>query len=182
MKAIVPLAPGFEEIEAVTIIDVLRRADIETISAGVGSESVKGAHSITVKPDSLIEKLSPDDFSVIILPGGMPGSKNLMNSQVVINFINTLYNKGGYACAVCAAPIVLAKAGILKGKRVTCFPGYESLLQDANIIPDPVVIDERIITGKGPGCAIAFILAIIETLKGHESFTKLKDDMQIYWF
>ncbi len=182
MKAIVPLAPGFEEIEAVTIIDVLRRAGIETVSASIGTDQVKGAHSIIIQADTTFDRINADEFSAIILPGGMPGSKNLMNNTAVIEFIRTIYNNGGYACAVCAAPIVLAKAGIIEGKRATCYPGYESYLKGAILLDEPVVIDGKVITGKGPGCAIPFALTIAGAVKTREVMMSLKEDMQVYWF
>ncbi len=180
MKALVPIAPGFEEIEAVSIIDVLRRAQIDVVSAALDSNPVTGAHQIVLSADTLLEKVRPGDFSAIILPGGMPGSKNLMNSRTMIEFINTIYSQGGYACAVCAAPIVLGRTGILHGKHATCFPGYESHLEGAVVLTEPVVRDGKVITGRGPGCAIAFALEIVSAMKGEDIAEKLKVDMQVY--
>jgi len=181
MKIIVPLATGFEEIEAVTIIDVLRRAQIDVTAVSLENNTVTGAHHISLQSDELLENARPGDFSAIILPGGMPGSKNLLNSRPVIEFIHAIYDKGGLACAICAAPIVLGRAGILKGKKATCFPGFESHLEGAIIQTDPVVVDDRIVTGRGPGCAIPFALTIVELLKGKDTARVLREDMQVYW-
>ena len=181
MKIIVPLATGFEEIEAVTIIDVLRRAQIDVIAASLENAAMTGAHHITINPDGLLEDMRPGDFNGIILPGGMPGSRNLLNNRAVIELTRTIYERGGLACAICAAPIVLGRTGILKGKKATCYPGYESHLEGAIVKPDPVVIDERIVTGRGPGCAIPFALAIVELLRGKDTAENLREDMQVYW-
>ena len=181
MKAAVPLVEGFEEIEAVTIIDVLRRAAIETVTLYTDSESVRGSHDITVHADTPFNEVSAADFSAVILPGGMPGSTTLRDKKEIISFIQEIYSGGGYAAAICAAPIALAKAGILQGKKFTCAPGFESQITGAIHQPDPVVADERIITARGASCSIPFALKLVELLKDPETSENLKKSMQTYW-
>jgi 4-methyl-5(b-hydroxyethyl)-thiazole monophosphate biosynthesis len=181
MKAIVPIAEGFEEIEAITIVDILRRADIDVTTASLNKNPVKGSHGIPVKADSIIKELDMVDFNCIVLPGGMPGSENLKMNDTVLSFIKHIYSKGGYIAAICAAPIVLGQAGVLYGKNVTCFPGYEGELIDANYIEKPVVVDGSVITGRGVGCAIPFALEIVSIIKGNEIREEIKNNLQVYW-
>ena len=181
MNAVVPLAEGFEEIEAVTIIDVLRRAGAKVTTVYLEQNPITGSHGISILADKNIEGITASDFDCIALPGGMPGSKNLKEDKRVIELIRELNEKGKIIAAVCAAPIVLGQTGILVGKQATCFPGYESYLTGASIVPAPVVRDGRIITGKGPGCALPFSIELIEAIYGKEAAANLKDTMQIYW-
>ena len=179
MKVLVPLAEGFEEIEAVTVIDILRRAGIETVTAALKSNPVTGAHNIPVTSDILLNEDS--DFDAIILPGGMPGSANLKNDHRIIDIINKISNKGGLTAAICAAPIVLSAAGILKNKKFTCFPGYEGDITEGIHLNEKVVTDGSIITGIGAGCAPLFALAVVEFLKGKESAEKVKKQIISFW-
>lgn len=181
MRIIVPLATGFEEIEAVTIIDVLRRAGIEIISLFLDVNPVEGAHGISIVADSHIDNVKGPDVSGIVLPGGMPGSDNLKNDYRIIEHINHVHTKGGIVAAVCAAPLVLGHAGILWGKKATCFPGFEHFLRGAEIIDLPVVTDDNIITGRGPGCALPFALEIVNRIASIDMARSLKDSMQVYW-
>ena len=181
MKVLVPLAPGFEEIEAVTIIDVLRRAGIDVTSACLESGPVTGSHGIAVSADRRMDEISAGDYDMIVLPGGMPGSDNLMADAGVISAVRAVYEKGGRVAAICAAPIVLSSAGVIGGKKATCFPGFEGMMPGTVCLPDPVVEDGRIITGRGPGCAIPFALKIIEVLKGKAVSSDIKDKLQVYW-
>lgn len=181
MKALVPLAEGFEEIEAVTIIDVLRRAGIDVVSAGIGGKSVRGSHEIVVSAEYEINEINGSDFDAVILPGGMPGSAHLRENSKIISIIREIEGKNGTVAALCAAPIVLAQAGLLKNKKVTCFPGFEKELQGADNTEEPVMVDGNIITGRGPGCAIPFVLKLVEILSGRETADRLKKQMQVYW-
>jgi 4-methyl-5(b-hydroxyethyl)-thiazole monophosphate biosynthesis len=181
MKILVPLAEGFEEIEAVSIIDVLRRANIGVVSAHLGKNPVTGSHGIPVTADTDIAGVKDDDFTGIVLPGGMPGSTNLKESDSVINLVSALHGRGSLVGAICAAPIALGLAGILKGKKATCFPGYETELTGARVLAWPVVIDGNIITAKGAGCAIPFALEIVGILKDRNMKDSLKNTMQVYW-
>jgi 4-methyl-5(b-hydroxyethyl)-thiazole monophosphate biosynthesis len=166
--AVVFLAEGFEDIEAVTVIDVLRRGgvDVTTVAVG-GSLGVKSAHGIEMRADRLLESLGEGVWDAVILPGGMPGTENLSKSPGVIEILKRHAEAGRLICAICAAPMILGKRGILKGKNATCFPGCEDGMGDANMIPDvPCVRDGNLVTGASAGCAIPFGLALIAALKG----------------
>jgi len=179
MKVLVPLAPGFEEIEAVTIIDILRRAQIHVTTAHLGENPVTGSHNITVSADIDIKKTSPGNFNCIVLPGGMPGSNNLKGNQHVISLIKEINKSGGIVSAICAAPIVLGYAGILHGKKAVCFPGFEKELNGAIISDSFIETDGNILTGKGPGCAIKFSLKLIELISGKNISDNVKESLQI---
>ncbi len=181
MKVLVPLAEGFEEIEAVTIIDVLRRGEIEVVTAGLGSKSVRGAHDIILTADVELSEVVESDFNTVVLPGGMPGSANLRDNSRVISIIKDIYDRKGTVAALCAAPIVLAEAGILEKRKVTCFPGFEKELRGADYYGEPVMEDGNIITGRGPGCAIPFALKLVEAISGKGTADRLKKSMQVYW-
>ena len=161
------LANGFEEIEAVSFIDLLRRANITVSVLGLESMEVRGAHDITIKAESL---LSSDTLlhDGIILPGGQPGTTNLSNSDKVISLVKNAYSQKLLCAAICAAPQVFSKAGILKGAKVSCYPGVEADLQGAEISDMAVSVWENVITSRGVGTAIEFSLAIIEYLEGKE--------------
>lgn len=166
MKVVVPLAEGFEEIEFSTIVDILRRAGIAVTVAGLKEEGINGAHGIRVTPDTLIDKVSADDFDAIVLPGGNPGYVNLGKSEKVLNLVRGMHEKNKYVTAICAAPSVLAKAGVIQGKRATIFPGMEGTLTGAQHSKERVVVDGRIITSQGPGTAIEFAIKLVEVLAG----------------
>jgi 4-methyl-5(b-hydroxyethyl)-thiazole monophosphate biosynthesis len=169
------LANGFEEIEALYTLDVLRRAGIEIKTVGVSSEVATGSHNIPVVCDITKDMLPlTDDFDMIILPGGMPGSTNLDNDPVVNKYIDLAVNGGKLICAICAAPFILGKSGILKGKRATCFPGFEKYLEGAEVVDAGVVRDGKVITGRAMGSAHEFALTILEALKGKEAAEEMK--------
>ena len=161
------LAEGFEETEAVTPIDLLRRAGIEVLVLGLNAATVHGSHNIPIVADGLLDEFHGDPAG-IVLPGG-PGHKNLLGSKVVLSLVRTIFGRGLLCAAICAAPSVFGKAGILKGKRATCFPDVESELAGATIVREPVVIDGTVITSRGAGTAVPFALAIIEYLKGADA-------------
>ena len=170
------LADGFEEIEALCVLDFLRRAGVEVKTVGVGGSLVTGSHGITVSADMKEEELDYGcDFDMVILPGGMPGSVNLDNSSVVDKMVKRAMDEDKFVCAICAAPFILGKRGILKGKRATCYPGFEGQLEGAEIVDAGVVRDGKIITGRAMGSAHDFGLEIVEALCGKEMRTKLKD-------
>jgi 4-methyl-5(b-hydroxyethyl)-thiazole monophosphate biosynthesis len=181
MNVIVPLAEGFEEIEAVTIIDVLRRASIPVTIASVGTGPVKGVHGIIIAADKKIGEIDGKSASAIILPGGGPGAGNLKKSPAILSLIQDINSRKGCVAAICAAPIVLAAAGILRGKTVTCFPGFENELQGTTCAGTPVHVDGNIITGKGPACAIPFALKIVELLRDKGMADKIRESLQVYW-
>ena len=167
---LVPLAQGCEELEAVTIVDLLRRAQINVVVAGLDHEPVLASRGITLQPDTTLDKVEPGALDMIALPGGLPGADNLNNDPRIHALIQQLSTKGKYVSAICAAPKVLLNAGVLTGKRITCYPGALSKLDcsEVTITSEPVVIDGNIITSRGPGTAIDFALTLIEILAGIE--------------
>lgn len=175
------LAKGFEEIEAITTVDVLRRAgiDVETVAISkLGNEVVVGAHGINLIADIKQKEMDYDKIDGVILPGGMPGTLNLEKSKTVQNVLEYCYNNNKYIFAICAAPQILGHKGYLNGKSATCYTGFERELIGAEYLDVPAVLDEKILTGKGPGVTIEFALAIVETLKNKETAEKLRESMQ----
>lgn len=173
-------AEGFEEIEALTPVDVLRRAGlkVELISVGVG-KLILGAHNVGVSCDDLFEDICFDDAEMLIFPGGMPGAENLSHHIGLRNLILDFNAKGKPIAAICAAPIVLGKLGLLKNKNVTCYPGFEHFLEGANPTGKLVEKDGNLITGKGPGAAMEFAFAILEHFCDKEKVAELKEGMII---
>ena len=161
------LADGFEETEAIAPLDMLRRAnaDVKTVSIS-DSLSVKGAHGISVCADLVISDIKNETPEMIILPGGMPGTKNLNMCEPLKKLLTSTYENGGYVCAICAAPMVLGGLGLLKGKKATCFPGFEEHLLEAIVTNKKVVRDGKIITACGMGVAIEFGAELVAALKG----------------
>lgn len=167
MKVLVFLATGFEEIEAISIIDVLRRAEIDTNVVSIEKKlEVSGAHGIKIVADALIEEQQENNPVMLVLPGGMPGTTNLDNHSGLKALLKAHFEAGKSIAAICAAPLILGKLGMLKGKKVTCYPSFESYLDGANVLDATVVKDGNIITGKGPAYAIEFALALVADLKG----------------
>ena len=176
-KVIVFLAEGFEEIEAISIIDILRRAEISVTTISVSKDKlVKGAHNIPVQADKLFDDVDFANYEMLILPGGMPGAKNLNEHEGVKEQLKA-FAKDKLIGAICAAPMVLGGMGLLKGKRATCFPGFEPELIDATVTNEPVTVDGNIITGKGPAFAIKFSLQIIEILAGKATRDQISNDL-----
>ena len=162
------LANGFEEIEALTPVDILRRAGVKVTTVGVGGTAILGAHGIPVDadiPDILYADPNPD---AVILPGGMPGAKNLDESRVVDAAVRTAAKHGALLAAICAAPMVLGHKGLLAGKKAICYPGFEAELTGAEIAAARVVRDGNILTAAGMGVATEFALALAEILAGKE--------------
>ena len=153
---IVLLAEGFEELEALSPVDILRRENIEVKTVGIGGKTVTGAHGITVSCDLLAEEVDKSEISAVIFPGGMPGSLNLDASPFTNKFIEAAIKNGGRLAAICAAPLVLGRRGLLRGKRATCFPGFESELIGATPTGEAVVTDGRITTARDFRAAVAF--------------------------
>lgn len=173
------LADGFEEIEALATVDILRRADIPVTTVGVGGELIRGAHDICVMTDMTVGEFEFDEDSLgIILPGGMPGVKNLYADEAVREAVSYCESRGLYLCAICAAPSILGKMGVLKGKKATCFPGFEKELQGAQITGEKVVIDGKVITARGAGCAADFGFAIVSEVNGQAQAEDIASSMQ----
>ena len=170
IKALVFIATGFEEIEAITIIDILRRGNINVTLAGLTSNPIDGAHKIRIVPDKSVDEVSAKEFDAIICPGGSPGYTNLRNTIQVIQIIKNAYNLNKLVAAICAAPAVLSDAGILQNKNCTIYPGMEKELTKGGGFPksDNVVVDGNIVTSKGPATALAFSLKLVEILAGKQ--------------
>lgn len=163
-KVAVLLAEGFEEVEALTVVDVMRRANIHCDMVSIGDIDVIGSHNIKITADMRIDD-DLSDYSMIVLPGGLPGSTNLQESHKVINLVKEFYDDKKYIAAICAAPIVLAEAGIIEGKNITSYPGFEDQLKGCNYISDEnVVVDGNIITSRGPALTLPFSYKLLEVL------------------
>ncbi len=170
------LANGFEEVEALAPLDLLRRAGCDVTTVGVGGDMILGAHGIAVQadiPDTMFRDSKPE---MIILPGGMPGTRHLDESRTVDAALRSAINTGAYIGAICAAPMVLGKRGYLRGKAAVCFPGFEEYLEGAVLQPKgvKVAIDGKIITAVGMGAAIEFGLELVEVLKGEDVANALR--------
>lgn len=164
------LANGFEEIEALTVVDILRRAQIGITTVSItGSKNVEGSHGIKVEADEIFDNYEFGNTDMIILPGGMPGTKNLDACAPLKAKIEEYNNNDKMLAAICAAPTVYGKMGLLNGKRACCYPGCEGDLLGASVTTDPVTKDGNIITSRGMGTAIEFALAILENFKGKEA-------------
>ncbi len=176
------LAEGFEEIESLTVVDILRRANLEIETVSISNNNiVKGAHNIEIKVDKIFNEIDANNIQMAILPGGMPGATNLYNHSGLKQLLLKLNDSNTLIAAICAAPFVLGQFGILKGKKATCYPGFEDKLIDAKIVNENVVADKNVITSKGPGTAIEFALKIVETLKDKKQVETLKSSMLLYY-
>ena len=167
------LADGFEEIEALTPVDLMRRAGIETLTVGVTGRTVTGAHGIAVTADVTADAVDLKEAEMIVLPGGAPGYLNLEASDFVQSAVDACVAMGRYIAAICAAPTILGRKGLLKGRRATCYPGMEGELEGAAFTEDSVACDGRFITSRGVGTAIDFALKLIETLTDGETARRI---------
>jgi 4-methyl-5(b-hydroxyethyl)-thiazole monophosphate biosynthesis len=190
----VVLADGFEEIEAAVPIDILRRAGFNVVIAGLAGnlteKQVRGSHGITITADKEFDEVSEKVPDVLVLPGGMPGSENLGKHGKLKELAEKVLKSSGYLAAICAAPaLTLAAWGLLEGKKAVCFPGSEAAYLDkadwqndiaakSGTVGDSIVVDGHFITGRGPGVALEFSFAVVETLRGKEAAAKLKKQMQ----
>jgi len=178
------LAEGFEETEAVTVFDLLKRADLETVFVAVGNENagsdrrmVKGAHGIVIKADMVFEEADYSDCSMIVLPGGMAGALNMQKHPGLIEKIQEFNIRGKRIAAICAAPMILGDLGILKGKNATIYPGMEEEMKGASPAKTPAVTDGNITTGRAPGAAIPFALEIIRICSGQAAAEQVREDL-----
>ncbi len=169
------MADGCEEIEGLTVVDVLRRAKQEIVMISVtGKREVTGSHSVTFLADALASEVDYGSLDGIVLPGGMPGTTNLLADETVGRVIREFAAAGKLVCAICAAPSVLGAAGLLAGKRATCHPGFEEKLTGAECLTDEVVVDGNIITSRGMGTAIPFALEIVRSLCGDAAVGQIR--------
>ncbi len=167
-KVLVPLAQGCEELEAVTVIDLLRRAGIEVMTAGLDGEPVRASRGTVLLPDTTLDAALDEDFDMVVLPGGLPGADYLDEDPRIQALLKRMAGAGRYTAAICAAPKVLARAGLLAGRCATAYPGVlESMdLADVTVTGEAVVQDGTVITSRGPGTAMDFALTLIECLAG----------------
>ncbi len=178
-RVCVPLAPGFEELEAVTVIDVLRRAEIDVVTAGLDGRQVTGSHGITLHADALLSDIADQDWDLVVLPGGMPGSANLRDDPTVQALLRRQHAQGRRLAAICAAPIALQSAGVLVGKRATSYPGFADDLSDADYCDDRVVVDGTVVTSRGPGTSLAFALRLVAELVDEPTADALREAMLV---
>ena len=167
------LAEGFEEIEALTPLDVLRRVDVEIETVGIGGKLITGGHGITVAADKYSDEADIADYDTVILPGGLLGTKNIDESEFADKLISEIIKKNGRVCAICAAPTVLGKRGLLVGRRAVCYPGMEDALTGAIISSEGVVTDGNITTARGMGVALEFAKELVRLLKDGETAIRL---------
>ncbi len=184
-RVLVPLAPGFEEIEAVTIIDILRRADVEVTVAGTIDGPIVGSRRVPIVPDATLDAVMDASlqhdaraaFDMVVLPGGGEGTANLRRDPRIASLVKRQADRGGYLAAICAAPTVLADAGLLAHKRVTSYPSYQSQLVAGEYRTDRVVVDGRLITSRSPGTALEFALTLVEVLAGPDDSRRIARDV-----
>lgn len=179
-RVLVPLAQGCEELEAVTIIDLLRRAGIEVVTAGLDGQPVRASRGTVLLPDTTLDVALASDFDMIALPGGLPGADHLRDDPRIIALVKKMHASGHYTAAICAAPRVLAKAGLLDDRRATSFPGAIDVndIPGIDYVDDAVVVDGRVVTSRGPGTAMDFALELIELLAGREQRDAVEAPLQ----
>lgn len=172
------LADGFEEIEALTTLDILRRAGCTVQTVGIGGEVITGTHGVKVLADLKSSEVVTNGLEAVVLPGGMPGAKNLEHSSTVRECVLYCAEKKLPIAAICAAPYVLGKWGLLQGKRAVCYPGFEAQLEGAVLAQESVCVDGNIVTGKGAGVALAFALALTGLLRGEKTVNEICESIQ----
>ena len=167
-RVLVPLAQGCEELEAVTVVDLLRRAGVEVVTAGLAAGPVRASRGVVLLPDATLDEVLDQDFDMVVLPGGLPGADHLDADPRVHRLLRRMAEAGRYTAAICAAPKVLASAGLLDSRRATAYPGVLDPLQlpRTQILRDAVVSDGRVVTSRGPGTAMDFALELVERLLG----------------
>ena len=176
MRVIMPLAEGFEETEFVTVVDILRRAEVEVVTASLKGEIVQGSHKVRILADTSLDRIDPMKFDAIVLPGGFPGFKNLKEDERVLNMVRKMNDKDKYIAAICGAPSVLIKADILRGRKATVNPaGREEMKTNANYVDERVVVDGKLITSQSPGTAMEFALTLVEILAGNDKMKSIKE-------
>ncbi len=179
MRVLVPLAAGFEEIEAVTVIDLLRRAGIEVVAAGLQAGPCTGSRGVVVVPDTPFDAVAAAAFDAVVLPGGAAGAEALAADARVLALLRRHAAAGKLVAAICAAPIVLHAAGLAAGRRVTSHPSVAARLTDAHYVEAPVVRDGALLTSRGPGTALPFALALIGALLGEAKAAEVRAPLML---
>lgn len=169
---------GFEEIEALTPVDLLRRAELPVQTVGIGKREITGAHGVTVRCDICDNEITPNGLEMIVLPGGMPGTLHLEKSEAVQTAIDYCVNNDKWIGAICAAPTILGHKGLLRGREATCFPGCEEQLIGAKLSSEPLCVDGHFITAKGPGMSMEFGLKLVEVMTDPRRMQALKGSLQ----
>ena len=167
-KVLVTLAPGFEEIETITVVDILRRAGARVVLAATVEGPIEGSRGVSVLADTLIHQIDDKDFDLVVLPGGQPGTDNLQSNETVKAIVQNMYQSGKQVAAICAAPTILHSAGILKNTSATSHPSVKDQLKDINYSEERVVVDGNIVTSRSPGTALEFALKLVEILFGKD--------------
>ncbi|MDD2418412.1 MAG: DJ-1/PfpI family protein [Oscillospiraceae bacterium] len=175
---VVFLAEGFEEIEALAVVDILRRAELNVKTVGIGGHTIRGSHGILVTADVEDVNITDDGLQAVVLPGGMPGTLNLEKSPVVQHFIDVAVARDLPICAICAASLILGHRGLLSGREAVCYPGFEQELIGAKIVLEGVAQDGRYITAKGAGVALEFAFRIVEKLVSAQQAQSIRESMQ----
>lgn len=179
-SVLVPLADGCEELEAVTIIDLLRRAGVNVVTAGLSEGPVTASRGVVIVPDTTLDDALRQDFAMVVLPGGGPGAEALNRDPRIADLLKSMASEGRFTAAICAAPRVLANAGVLAGRKATSFPGFldKMDLPDVTYSEEPVVQDGKVITSRGPGTAMDFALVLIENLMGRAKRDEVEVTLQ----
>lgn len=167
------LGTGFEEIEALTPCDLLRRAGVEVALAGIGSTEIRGSHGIYVRADLPLEQVRMEDMEMLVLPGGLGGVRSILASEEALKITKAAWEAGKFVCAICAAPTILAKLGIIGSAPATCYPGMENQMGQAEMVDASYVCHDRLITGRAAGSAMDFALALIGALKGENEAQRI---------
>jgi len=187
LKVVVPMAEGFEEIEFVTIVDILRRAEVEVVTASLGKREgpgrymgpVRGSHGIRIVPDAALEDIDPEDFDAVVLPGGYPGFVTLGDDERVLDLVRRMDGLGKYVAAICGAPSVLIKAGVVEGRRATIHPAGRKDLTDDQYVDDRVVVSGKLVTSKAAGTAMEFALRLVREFAGAERMRGLAAEILV---
>ena len=174
------LGTGFEEVEAVATIDVLRRAEVELTTVSVMNErSVEGAHGVRIEADKMFDEVDCANAEMLILPGGMPGTLNLGAHEGLASVLRDQNKKGGWIAAICAAPSILGKMHFLRNQQAVCYPGFEDQLDEAFVSKERVMVSGNIVTSRGPGCTIEFALQLVTILKSEEVAKSVAESMLV---
>lgn len=177
MKVAVYFATGYEEIEALAVVDVLRRGNVEVSMVGVSGKTVVSARGISINMDTTLDEMNHDEIDMMVLPGGVPGIINLEANEKLMSELKSFKEKGKWLAAICAAPSILGNQGLLVGEKATCYPNYESKLMGCEHVDEKVVVSGKIVTGKGAGVAIDFALKILEVLVSKEVSDQVRKSM-----